>query len=46
MLLSPDKTLPLIERQVVFGTGQSLLNVETDVYPKERTIIIQVMSEL
>jgi secondary thiamine-phosphate synthase enzyme len=45
MLLPPDKTLPIVDFQVEFGTWQSLLFVETDVYPRERTIIIQVMGE-
>ncbi len=45
MLLPPDKTLPVVDGQVVFGTWQSLLYVETDVYPRERTVIIQVMGE-
>jgi secondary thiamine-phosphate synthase enzyme len=45
MLLPPDKTLPVIDGQVEFGTWQALLFVETDVYPRERTIIIQVMGE-
>jgi secondary thiamine-phosphate synthase enzyme len=45
MLLPPDKTLPIINGRVAFGTWQSLLFVETDVYPRERTIIIQVMGE-
>jgi secondary thiamine-phosphate synthase enzyme len=45
MLLPPDKTLPVIDGCVEFGTWQSLLYVETDVYPRERTVIIQVMGE-
>ena len=45
MLLPPDKTLPVIDGRVEFGTWQSLLFVETDVYPRQRTIIIQVMGE-
>ncbi len=45
MLLPPDKTLPVIEGHVEFGTWQSLLFVETDVYSRERTVIIQVMGE-
>jgi len=45
MLLPPDKTLPLIDGRVEFGTWQSLINVETDVYPRERKVIIQVMGE-
>jgi secondary thiamine-phosphate synthase enzyme len=45
MLLPPDKTLPLINGEISFGTWQSLFYVETDVYPRERTVIIQVMGE-
>ncbi|MCW3999451.1 MAG: secondary thiamine-phosphate synthase enzyme YjbQ [Candidatus Bathyarchaeota archaeon] len=45
MLLPPDKTLPVMNGQVMFGTWQSLFFVETDVYPRERTVIIQVMGE-
>lgn len=45
MLLPPDKTLPVIDGEVKLGTWQSLLFVETDVYPRERTIIIQVIGE-
>ncbi len=43
MLLPPDKTLPIVDGRVEFGTWQSLLFVETDVYTRERTIIIQIM---
>ena len=45
MLLPPDKTLPVIDGRVEFGTWQSLLFVETDVYPRRRTLTIQVMGE-
>ncbi len=45
MLLPPDRTLPLIEGHVEFGTWQSLLFVETDVHPRRRTVIIQVIGE-
>jgi len=44
-LLPPDKTLPVIDGRVEFGTWQSLLFVETDVYPRRRTVVIQVMGE-
>jgi secondary thiamine-phosphate synthase enzyme len=43
MLLPPDKTLPIIDGVVEFGTWQSLLFVETDVYPRKRTILIQIL---
>ena len=45
MLLSPDKTLPIINGQAVFGTWQSLVFVETDVHPRKRTIIMQTIGE-
>jgi len=45
MFLPPDKTLPIINGNVELGTWQSLLFVETDVYPRERTLIIQVLGE-
>ncbi len=45
MLLPPDKTLPVIDGKVEFGTWQSLLFVETDVYPRKRTVVIQVLGE-
>jgi secondary thiamine-phosphate synthase enzyme len=45
VLLPPDKTLPIIDGRVEFGTWQCLLFVETDVYPRRRTVIIQVLGE-
>jgi secondary thiamine-phosphate synthase enzyme len=45
MLLPPDTTLPVIDGRVEFGTWQSLLFIETDVYPRQRTLIIQVLGE-
>jgi secondary thiamine-phosphate synthase enzyme len=45
VLLPPDKTLPVIDGRVEFGTWQSLLFIETDVYSRKRTVIIQVMGE-
>jgi secondary thiamine-phosphate synthase enzyme len=45
ILLPPDKTLPIIDGKVEFGTWQSLVFVETDVRPRRRTVLIQVMGE-
>jgi secondary thiamine-phosphate synthase enzyme len=45
MLLSPDKTLPIMDGHAIFGTWQSLVFIETDVYPRQRTIIMQVIGE-
>jgi secondary thiamine-phosphate synthase enzyme len=45
VFLCPDRTLPIIDGRVVLGTWQSLVFVETDVYPRERTIVVQVIGE-
>ena len=45
MLLSPDKTLPIVDGHVALGTWQSLVFVETDVYARQRTVIVQVIGE-
>ena len=45
MLLPPDKTLPVIDGSIEFGTWQSLLFIETDVYPRQRKLIMQVIGE-
>jgi secondary thiamine-phosphate synthase enzyme len=45
MLLPPDKTLPVIDGRVEFGTWQSLLFIETDVYPRKRKVILQVLGK-
>ncbi len=45
ILLPPDKTLPVVGGHVEFGTWQSLVFVETDVYPRKRTVTIQVLGE-
>jgi secondary thiamine-phosphate synthase enzyme len=43
LLLPPDKTLPVVNGRVEFGTWQSILFVETDVHARKRTVIIQVL---
>jgi len=45
ILFPPDKTIPIINGEVSFGTWQSLLFVETDVYPRKRTITIQILGQ-
>jgi secondary thiamine-phosphate synthase enzyme len=45
IILPPDKTLPVVDGTVEFGTWQSLMFVETDVYPRRRTVVVQVMGE-
>ncbi len=45
VFLCPDRTLPVIDSRVVLGTWQSLVFVETDVYPRQRTITVQVIGE-
>lgn len=45
MFLSPDKTLPILNGRLVLGTWQSILFVETDVHPRQRTVIVQIIGE-
>jgi secondary thiamine-phosphate synthase enzyme len=45
VLFPPDRTMPVIDGRVEFGTWQSLLFVETDTHPRRRTVIIQVIGE-
>jgi len=45
MLFSPEKTLPVTDGRIVLGTWQSLVFVETDVHPRQRTIVVQVLGE-
>jgi len=45
VLFPPDKTLPVVNGRAEFGTWQSLLFVETDVYGRKRTVTIQVLGE-
>ncbi len=43
MFLPPDRTLPVIDGRLVLGTWQTLLFVETDVHPRRRTVIVQIL---
>ncbi len=45
VLLPPDRTLPVVDGRVVVGTWQSLLFIETDVHPRRRTVVVQVIGE-
>ncbi|TET19403.1 YjbQ family protein [Candidatus Bathyarchaeota archaeon] len=45
MFLPPDRTLPVVDGRVVLGTWQSLFFIETDVYPRRRTVVTQVIGE-
>ena len=45
VLLPPEKTLPLIDGRVAFGTWQSLVFVETDVHSRQRKVIVQILGE-
>jgi len=45
VLMPPDKTIPIIDGRLALGTWQSLVFVETDVYPRERTLIVQILGE-
>jgi secondary thiamine-phosphate synthase enzyme len=45
MFLPPDRTLPVIDGKLALGTWQSLLFLETDVSPRRRKVIVQVLGE-
>lgn len=45
VLLPPDKTVPIIDSRLALGTWQSLVFVETDVHPRQRRVIVQVLGE-
>jgi secondary thiamine-phosphate synthase enzyme len=45
LLLPQDKTLPLVDGVVELGKWQSLVFVETDVHPRKRMLIVQVMGK-
>jgi len=45
LLLPPDRILPVVGGHVELGTWQSLLFVETDVTPRNRTVLVQVIGE-
>lgn len=45
VLLPPERTLPVVDGKVLLGTWQSLLFVETDVYPRRRTVTVQVLGQ-
>ena len=45
MFLCPDRTLPIVDGHVALGTWQSMIFIETDVHPRRRTIILQVLGE-
>lgn len=45
VFLPPDRTLPILNGKLALGTWQSLLYIETDVHPRHRTVIIQILGE-
>jgi len=45
MFLPPDRTLPLVDGQLVLGTWQSLVFIEADTHARTRRIIVQVVGE-
>lgn len=45
LLLGSSQTLPLLDGRPALGTWQSIFFIETDVSPRQRTMIVQVMGE-
>jgi secondary thiamine-phosphate synthase enzyme len=45
VLVGSAKTMPVINGRVSFGTWQSLVFMETDICPRQRSVIFQVIGE-
>jgi len=45
MFLQPDRTLPLVNGQLLLGTWQSLVFIEADTHARTRHILVQVVGE-
>jgi len=45
LLFSPEKTVPIIDGRLGLGTWQSIVFIETDIYPRTRTVIVNVIGE-
>ena len=45
ILLSPDRTLPIVDGKLALGTWQSIFFIETDVRPRQRTVTVQILGE-
>ena len=45
MFLQPDRTLPVVDGELVLGTWQSLVFVEADTHARTRRIVVQVVGE-
>ncbi len=45
MFLAPDRTLPLVNGELVLGTWQSLVFIEADTHARTRRIVVQVVGE-
>ncbi len=45
LFLGSSKTIPVIEGKPFLGTWQSIFFIETDVAPRRRTVVVQVIGE-
>ena len=45
ILMPPDRCVPVINGRLALGIWQSILFVETDLYPRTRTIMVTVIGE-
>ncbi len=45
VFLCSDRTLTVVDGRVPLGTWHSLVFIETDVYPRRRTVIVQVIGK-
>jgi thiamine phosphate synthase YjbQ (UPF0047 family) len=43
-LLGPSLTVPIVDSELALGTWQQIFHLECDVRPRQRTIIVTVLS--
>lgn len=45
MLMNPSKTIPVVDGRLALGTWQSIIFVDVDTHPRNRTVLVQVVGE-
>ncbi|MEM1569472.1 MAG: secondary thiamine-phosphate synthase enzyme YjbQ [Candidatus Bathyarchaeia archaeon] len=45
ILINPSKTVPVMDGKLLLGMWQSIIFVEADTHPRNRTVVVQVMGE-
>ncbi|MEM2849497.1 MAG: secondary thiamine-phosphate synthase enzyme YjbQ [Candidatus Bathyarchaeia archaeon] len=45
MLINPSRTVPIVDGRLFLGTWQSIIFIEADTHPRNRTVVVQVIGE-